>query len=124
MQEKDSHDEALMKYRVASSLNQNSSKLWNNIGMCFFGRQKYIAAIACLKKAFYLDPFDWTIAYNLGLIHLHTEQFMTSCMYFNSSKSLNNNFAFTYANLAVALGNLGDTKAAYAMYDKAISINT
>ena len=26
--------------------------------MCFFGKQRYVAAIACLKKALYLDPFE------------------------------------------------------------------
>lgn len=34
--------------------------------MCFFGKQRYVAAIACLKKALYLDPFEWIISYNLG----------------------------------------------------------
>jgi hypothetical protein len=49
--------------------------------MCFFGKHRYIASIACLKKALYLDPFEWIISYNLGLVracinrqphHLHT----------------------------------------------------
>ena len=30
--------------------------------------QRYIAAIACLKKALYLGPFEWIISYNLGLV--------------------------------------------------------
>jgi Bardet-Biedl syndrome 4 protein len=34
--------------------------------MCFFGKQRFIAAIACLKKALYLGPFEWIISYNLG----------------------------------------------------------
>lgn len=34
--------------------------------MCFFGKQRYVAAIACLKRALYLDPFEWIISYNLG----------------------------------------------------------
>jgi Bardet-Biedl syndrome 4 protein len=37
--------------------NPNSPHLWNNIGMCFYGKKMYIASIACLKKALYLDPF-------------------------------------------------------------------
>ena len=44
------------------------AQLWNNIGMCFFGKHRYIASIACLKKALYLDPFEWIISYNLGLV--------------------------------------------------------
>ena len=52
-----------------------SPHLWNNIGMCFFGKRKYVAAIACLKRANYLAPFDWKILYNLGLVHLTLQQF-------------------------------------------------
>jgi tetratricopeptide (TPR) repeat protein len=46
----------------------NSAQLWNNIGMCFFGKDRYVAAVACLKRALYLDPFEWIISYNLGLV--------------------------------------------------------
>ena len=42
-QDKGDHDAALLKYRIAAIHNQNSAQLWNNIGMCFFGKQKYVA---------------------------------------------------------------------------------
>jgi hypothetical protein len=32
-------DVALIKYRVAAVQTPNSPQLWNNIGMCFFGKQ-------------------------------------------------------------------------------------
>jgi len=34
---------ALMKYRICSVLNPDSPELWNNIGMCFYGKNKIIA---------------------------------------------------------------------------------
>ena len=46
-----------------------SPQLWNNIGMCFFGKKKHVAAVSCLKRASYLAPFDWKILYNLGWFH-------------------------------------------------------
>jgi len=73
-QDHSDNDVALIKYRIAAVQTPNSPQLWNNIGMCFFGKQRYIASIACLKKALYLGPFEWIIGYNLGLVHLHTEQ--------------------------------------------------
>ena len=42
-QDKGDHDAALMKYRIAAVYNPNSAQLWNNIGMCFFGKQKFVA---------------------------------------------------------------------------------
>ena len=68
-------DAALSKYKTATVLTPESPQLWNNIGMCFFGKKKYVAAIACLKRANYLAPFDWKILYNLGLVHLTLQQF-------------------------------------------------
>lgn len=40
--------------------------------MCFFGKGKYVAAVACLKRAVYITPFEWIISYNLGVVHLTT----------------------------------------------------
>lgn len=36
-------DVALNKYRIAAASNPESGRLWNNIGMCFFGKKKYVA---------------------------------------------------------------------------------
>jgi Bardet-Biedl syndrome 4 protein len=33
-------DVALVKYRIAAVNTPNSAQLWNNIGMCFFGKAK------------------------------------------------------------------------------------
>ena len=74
MQDKSDYDSALMRYRVAAILNPNSAQLWNNIGMCFYGKGKFITAVSCLKRALYLDPFEWLISYNLGLVHLAIQQ--------------------------------------------------
>ena len=58
IQDRSDHDAALLKYRIIAVHNPNSAQLWNNIAMCFFGKSKYVATIACLKKAQYLDPFE------------------------------------------------------------------
>eukprot|EP00002_Diphylleia_rotans_P014613 TRINITY_DN2847_c0_g1_i3.p1 TRINITY_DN2847_c0_g1~~TRINITY_DN2847_c0_g1_i3.p1 ORF type:complete len:350 (-),score=51.14 TRINITY_DN2847_c0_g1_i3:152-1201(-) len=75
IQDHNDMDVALIKYRVAAVSTPNSAQLWNNVGMCFFGKKKYVAAIACLKRALYLSPFEWIISYNLGIVHLHTGQY-------------------------------------------------
>ena len=101
-------DVALTKYRVAAVQTPNSAQLWNNIGMCFFGKQRHIAAVACLKKALYLDPFEWIIAYNLGLVHLNTGQFASAFHYFSASINLKPDFASSYMYLAITLAKLDD----------------
>ena len=37
------YDVALTKYRIAATATPESPHLWNNIGMCFFGKKKYVA---------------------------------------------------------------------------------
>lgn len=46
MQEYGDHDVALSKYRIAAVNTPESPQLWNNIGMCFFGKKKFVA-VSC-----------------------------------------------------------------------------
>lgn len=115
-------DVALVKYRVAAVQTPNSAQLWNNIGMCFFGKQRYVAAIACLKRALYLDPFEWIISYNLGLVHLNTGQYASAFHYFSASINLKPDFPSSYMYLAITLSRLDDFENACSAYEKAIEM--
>jgi len=117
-------DVALIKYRVAAVQTPNSAQLWNNIGMCFFGKQRYIAAIACLKKALYLDPFEWIISYNLGLVHLNTGQNASAFHFFSASINLKPDFPSSYMYLAITLSKLDDFENACSAYEKAIEMES
>eukprot|EP00735_Rhodelphis_limneticus_P006966 TRINITY_DN19443_c0_g1::TRINITY_DN19443_c0_g1_i1::g.17063::m.17063 TRINITY_DN19443_c0_g1::TRINITY_DN19443_c0_g1_i1::g.17063 ORF type:complete len:409 (+),score=37.38,sp/Q96RK4/BBS4_HUMAN/53.54/6e-136,TPR_11/PF13414.1/3,TPR_11/PF13414.1/1.1e-12,TPR_11/PF13414.1/1.3e-09,TPR_11/PF13414.1/2.2e-08,TPR_11/PF13414.1/8e-12,TPR_11/PF13414.1/0.00013,TPR_11/PF13414.1/0.05,TPR_2/PF07719.12/1.2e+03,TPR_2/PF07719.12/0.28,TPR_2/PF07719.12/0.00044,TPR_2/PF07719.12/1e-05,TPR_2/PF07719.12/5.6e-05,TPR_2/PF07719.12 len=117
-------DVALIKYRVAAVQTPNSAQLWNNIGMCFFGKQRYVAAIACLKKALYLDPFEWIISYNLGLVHLITGQYASAFHYLSASINLNQYFPSSYMHLAITLARLDDFENACSSYEKAICMES
>lgn len=115
-------DVALVKYRVAALKTPNSAQLWNNVGMCFFSKQKYVAAVACLKKALYLDPFEWIISYNLGLVHLNTGQHASAFHFFSSSINLKPDFPSSYMYLAITLARLDDVENACSAYEKAIEM--
>lgn len=43
MQTHGDFDVALNKYRIAAVATPESPPLWNNIGMAFFGKKKYVA---------------------------------------------------------------------------------
>jgi len=123
LQEKDDIDVALIKYRVAAIYKPNAPELWNNVGMCFFGKRRYVAAIACLKKALYFGPCEWKIAHNLGLVHLHTGQYASAFHYFSQSINLNPLHASSYMLLAVALTRLDDAENAFSAYDRAVQLD-
>jgi len=44
---------ALSKYKVAAQIIPESSILWNNIGMCLYAKQKYVA-VSLLLFIFFL----------------------------------------------------------------------
>ena len=71
----------------------------------------------------YLDPFDWIINYNLGLVHLKTEQHASAFHYLNTAIALNPGFAHSYMHLGSALSKLKDYENATRAYDKAIELD-
>ncbi|XP_029431669.1 Bardet-Biedl syndrome 4 protein isoform X2 [Rhinatrema bivittatum] len=123
MQTHGDFDVALTKYRVAACTMPESSPLWNNIGMCFFGKKKYVAAISCLKRANYLAPFDWKILYNLGLVHLTMQQYASAFHFLSAAINLQPKMGELYMLLAVALTNLEDPENAKRSYEQAVTFD-
>ena len=80
-------------------------------------------AIACLKRALYLDPFEWIISYNLGLVHLNTGQYASAFHFLSSSINLKPDFASSYMYLGVALSRLEDFDNSSSAYEKAIELD-
>jgi Bardet-Biedl syndrome 4 protein len=52
-------DVALVKYRVAAVVTPNTAQLWNNIGMCFFGKQRYVAVSSCQLRVIGVRCLVW-----------------------------------------------------------------
>ncbi|KAJ4456870.1 putative Bardet-Biedl syndrome 4 protein [Paratrimastix pyriformis] len=117
-------DTALVKYRIAALATPNSAQLWNNVGMCFFAKGKPVPAISCLKRALDLAPFEWIVAYNLGLVHLTTRQYASAFHYLSSSINLKNDYASAYMYLAVTLAKLDDFENSCDAYRRAIEMES
>ncbi|XP_060116173.1 Bardet-Biedl syndrome 4 protein isoform X2 [Heteronotia binoei] len=123
MQMHGDYDVALTKYRVVACAVPESPPLWNNIGMCFFGKKKFVAAISCLKRANYLAPFDWKVLYNLGLVHLTMQQYASAFHFISAAVYLQPKLGELYMLLAVALTNLADAENAKLAYQKAAALD-
>jgi Bardet-Biedl syndrome 4 protein len=122
IQDHNDTDMALLKYRVAAVQTPYNAQLWSNIGMCFFSKKKLVAAIACLKRALYLDPFEWIVAYNLGLLHLNTGQYASAFHYLSASLNLKPNYSSGFMYLGITLAKLNDINNSCAAYEKALAI--
>jgi Bardet-Biedl syndrome 4 protein len=115
-------DVALNKYRVAAVRTPHNPHLWNNIGMCFFGQKKFIAAVACLKRSLYLAPFEWIVQYNLGIVHMGTGQYASAYHHLSAAIQLNKSFARGYQYLGLTLGRLDDVPNAVSVFERALKM--
>ncbi|KNC52973.1 uncharacterized protein AMSG_12239 [Thecamonas trahens ATCC 50062] len=116
------YDGALAKLRAVAQLAPNAPQLWNNIGMCFYGKGKAVAAISCLKRALFLAPFEWLVNYNLGIVHLAQAQPASAFHFLNAAVRLNPDLAAGFMYLGVTLSKLGDFANACTAYDKAMGL--
>jgi len=81
-----------------------------------------VAAVACLKRALYLDPFQWIAAFNLGLVYLNTSQYASAFHYFSAAINLKPDFSNSYMYLAITLNKLKDFDSACHAFQKALSL--
>lgn len=126
-------DVALSKYKIAVQTQPDSVALWNNIGMCFYSKQKYIAAVSCLKRALWFCPLNWKVLFNLGLVHLSTQQPASAFNFLCAAVNLRPDIANSFMILGCSLLELKDPENAVRAFkqalllapdDIAISLNT
>ncbi|XP_043507681.1 Bardet-Biedl syndrome 4 protein homolog isoform X2 [Frieseomelitta varia] len=117
------YDVALSKYKLAAQSIPESYILWNNIGMCFYGKQKYVAAISCLKRAHYLNSMAFLPAYNLGMVFLTTGQPASAAIYLCAAVSADSKNPMPYLLLGLALKRLDDLEGAEKVLQKAHALS-
>ena len=116
-------DVALSKYRIVYGRKPECAQVWNNIGMCFFSKKKFVAAVSCLKRANYLAPFELYILYNLALVHLYLQQNASAAIFLQSAIRINRKHAASYALLGVALSKLNDPENALRAYNLSLKLD-
>ena len=90
--------------------------------MCFFDKNKYVIAVSCLKRSSYLAPFEWRIAYNLGLLHLTMRQYASAVHFLRAAISTNPRIGEFYLILGIALSHLQEKEQARQAFEHALSL--
>jgi Bardet-Biedl syndrome 4 protein len=116
-------DVALSKYRIIYGRKPECAQVWNNIGMCFFSKKKFVAAVSCLKRANYLAPFELYVLYNLALVHLYLQQNASAAIFLQSAIRINKKHAQSYALLGVALSKLKDADNALRAFTYSLKLD-
>ncbi|XP_050093921.1 Bardet-Biedl syndrome 4 protein homolog [Anopheles aquasalis] len=118
LQSKNDIDGALNKYKRMPYLPDESCEVWSNIGLCFFKKQKFIAAISCLKKATWISPLNFNALYNLGLVLVTAQQYVSAFQTLAAAISLRPENAECYMLLGTCLRHLNDPGNAYLSLEK------
>nr|XP_040219935.2 Bardet-Biedl syndrome 4 protein homolog [Anopheles coluzzii] len=118
LQSKNDIDGALNKYKRISNLTDESSEVWSNIGLCFFKKQKFIAAISCLRKATWVSPLNFNALYNLGLVLVTAQQYVSAFQTLAAAITLRPEHAECYMLLGTCLRHLNDPGNAYLSLEK------
>ncbi len=67
-----------------------------------------LQSISCLKRAAYLDPLEWRVLYNLGLLHLTTQQYASAFHFLRAAISFKPKSGPLYMLLASEIGKVGE----------------
>ncbi|KAF7634191.1 hypothetical protein Mgra_00006369 [Meloidogyne graminicola] len=116
-------DVALSKYKIIVSDFDHSCALWNNIGMCFYGKSKLIAALSCLHRANYLCPLEWKVLINMSIVYCALRQFASAYHFASAAYAINQKNANLLCIMSLILTELQDFRNAHAAYKKAIKLN-
>ncbi|KAJ8979160.1 hypothetical protein NQ317_006352 [Molorchus minor] len=108
------YDVALSKYKIAVHYNPESVALWNNIGMCFYSKHKYVAGFV------EVSPVNWRTLFNLGLAHLATSQPASAFNFICAAVGFRSDVADCIAVLGCALMELNDPENATKAFRQAL----
>ncbi|XP_068147856.1 Bardet-Biedl syndrome 4 protein homolog [Drosophila tropicalis] len=119
VQSRNDIDGALSKYSQIANAEPEIAELWNNIGLCFFKKQKFIVAISSLRKSVWLSPLNYNALYNLSLIYIASEQYASAFHTLAAAINLRKDNAECYMLLGLCLRKLDDMENAFNAFERA-----
>ncbi|XP_037953653.1 Bardet-Biedl syndrome 4 protein homolog [Teleopsis dalmanni] len=122
LQSRNDVDGALSKYREVAITEPDNAELWNNIGLCFFKKQKYILAISSLRKSIWLSPINYNALYNLSLIYIAAQQYSSAFHTLAAAINLRKDSPECYMLLGICLRKLEDSENAFTAFERSSGI--
>jgi len=92
---------AFEAYQKGLDVKNDSSILFNQIGLLFYYQNNYHEANSYFKKSLEIDPNNKFTINNLGLVEFQLSNFNNAINYFNNAISLDNKFFIAQFNLGI-----------------------
>lgn len=80
-------DKSIESLRFSSVACWSSGSLWNNLGIYYLLKRRFIASLSCLMRAHQLNRTNWRINYNLALACLHVGLFTRALVCLTAAKN-------------------------------------
>ncbi|XP_046463978.1 Bardet-Biedl syndrome 4 protein-like [Daphnia pulex] len=84
-QKQDEIEEAISFYRNILNRDMESASIYNNLGMCYFYKDKFVLALTCLLKARDVDPTSSETLFNLGLVFASLHQYCSAAIHWEAA---------------------------------------
>ena len=115
------YDDAI-KYYTDSLRIKNDSEAYQNLGVCYFKKEKYPEAYANLTKAMLLNPNKYTIYNSLGAVLERSGNLDGAVQVLTIAVKLNPQNVIGFYNLGIALDKKGNFINAIKNYEKAVEL--
>ncbi|XP_055837084.1 Bardet-Biedl syndrome 4 protein homolog [Episyrphus balteatus] len=123
LQSRNDVEGALGKYNQITGPELDSTEIWNNIGLCFFKKKKFIVAISCLRKSIWLSPLNYNSLYNLSLIYIAAQQYASAFHTLAAAINLRKDSAECYMLLGICLRKLEDYENAFTAFERSVMLS-
>ena len=74
------------------------------------------------KTGALLGTYEWIISFNLGLVYLKNEQYVTAFVHMNTAANLNKNNPWVFFYLGIICGELNNDSNANNCFEKALAL--
>lgn len=115
-------EDALKRYRLAESLNQNDSEIKSNIAGILFDKDEYFEAEQYYEKALNIHPKNANILFNKGALLQHLKRFQEALTLYEKALEYSPRFVRAINNKAAILDHLGQYELAEEAYKRALLI--
>ncbi len=116
--------EALKRYLLAESLNQQDSEIKSNIAGIYFDIDEYLQAEEYYEKALNIHPKNANILLNKGVLLQHLKRFQEALNLYDKAIENSPRFVRAINNKAAILDHIGQYELAEATYKKALLIES
>ncbi|XP_055920603.1 Bardet-Biedl syndrome 4 protein homolog [Eupeodes corollae] len=123
LQSRNDVEGALGKYNQITGPELDSTEIWNNIGLCFFKKKKFIVAISCLRKSVWVSPLNYNSLYNLSLIYIAAQQYASAFHTLAAAINLRKDSAECYMLLGICLRKLEDYENAFTAFERSVMLS-